>query len=165
MKLRSGFTLIELIMTVAIVGVLSTFIYGRIGGVLLQTQEVRAHVELEAIANAALLYFIDNNEFPPDEEYNIPTGFNEYLSSHDWPQGPWPGSVYDWDTYTGSNGKEVFQVSIRFCQVDTPEECVFPLEEWAENFDEYSSMYFCIEGICRAHEDMPNDHPGYCVNC
>jgi hypothetical protein len=57
------------------------------------------------------------------------------------------------------------QISIRFCPVGQPSQCVFPQQSWAANFDINSSVYYCVEGACRAHVNQPANHPGYCVNC
>ena len=107
------------------------------------------------------LYLITNRDYPTDVTRNVPSGLEQYLGGGTWPDGPYPGSVYDWDNRLSTEG--YIQISLRFCDVNG-ENCRFPTEPWANNFDVNSSMYWCFEGDCRAHPSQPLDHPGYCVN-
>ncbi|MFT6361524.1 MAG: hypothetical protein ACJAV6_000683 [Candidatus Paceibacteria bacterium] len=43
------------------------------------------------------LYLTENDDYPPDVSRNIPAELEEFLSSGDWSNGAYPGSVYDWD--------------------------------------------------------------------
>lgn len=163
---RAGFTLIELLLTISIIASLFLMSYGRVGGWLLFARETRARAELNEIATATHMWVLDEGgEWPEDADRSIPPGVEEYLGPGNWPDAPWPGSVYDWDTFMGSNGNPVYQISIRFCPLGQPGECLFPDEPWAENFDYHSSFYYCMRGKCRAHPGKPDSHPGYCVNC
>jgi hypothetical protein len=128
---------------------------------------VRAQQEFKSIHSSLEQYKSDNNgNFPEDADRNIPPGLEAYLAPGIWPDAPWPGSVYDWDNWIDPiTGDPIYQISIRFCPIGKPEQCNFPKESWAQNFDINSSVYYCIEGACRAHISRPLNHPAYCINC
>jgi hypothetical protein len=118
------------------------------------------------------MYKLDHGgEYPADANRDIPSGLEQYLAGGDvdnWPKAPWPGSVYDWDNWEDPDDSDlrIYQVSIRFCPAGGDiTTCKFPEEDWAANFDVNSSVYYCIEGNCRAHINEDIDYPGYCVNC
>lgn len=126
----------------------------------------RAKLEFRSLATAIHLYAEDHGGMPPDVARGLPPGLEAYLAGGHWPDAPWPGSVYDWDNWTDPvTGTPILQVSIRFCPLGQPTQCVFPNEEWATNFDHLSAVYYCFEGQCRSHMTRPIDHPGYCINC
>jgi hypothetical protein len=120
---------------------------------------------------ALWLYYDKYGAFPNDADRNIPPGLEEFLQDTDldnWPDGPWGGSVYDWDAWDDPDtpGARIYQISIRFCPVGGPiGACKFPDEDWAAGFGVNSSMYYCVSGACRAHNSEPIDYPGHCVNC
>jgi prepilin-type N-terminal cleavage/methylation domain-containing protein len=163
-----GFTLIELLLVIAIIAICVTIaIVWSLRGVR-EATSAKAKAELRAIAQAAQLYSYDNKGvFPADRNRDLPPGLEKYVTAGGkWPKAAWQGSVYDWDAWEDPVTKEkIYQVSIRFCPYGEPDECKFPNEPWAKNFDYYSSVYYCISGPCRSHIDKPKDHPGYCVNC
>jgi len=163
---RRAFTLTELLIVLAIITTLASFVFGRVDASLSGARLSRAKAELSQIAKATLQLVIEQNgTWPPDVDRDIPPGIQQFLGPGTWPNAPWPGSVYDWDAFTGSDGKPVSQISIRFCPLGQPTQCAFPREPWAESFDYYSSVYYCMQGICRAHPGQSDNHPGYCVNC
>ena len=108
----------------------------------------------------------NNGNYPDDVDRDLPSGVEQYLGAGQWPNAPWPGSIYDWDNWTDPvTGQKIYQISIRFCPLGQPDQCRFPDRPWAANFDYYSSAYWCILGPCRAHISKPINHPGYCLNC
>ena len=127
--------------------------------------------ETRAIATALELYANDHGSYHPDVSRDIPPGLEKYLgSSGDWPKAPWPGSIYDWDAWAPSDlaydpKQQVYQLSIRFCPFNQPLSCAFPNQPWAQNFDYYSAVYYCVSGPCRSHSSQPINYPGYCLNC
>lgn len=167
----SGFTIIELLIVISIIGILSALIYPVVSSAREAAYYARSQAELKQVANALELYANDHGgNYPPDANRDIPAGLEPYLSSGNWPRAPWPGSVYDWDAWGPSDlsydpKQQVYQISIRFCPAGAPEQCQFPKEPWAQNFDYYSAVYLCISGPCRAHSSQPVDHPSLCVNC
>lgn len=163
-----GFTLVELLVVISIIGILATLIFPQVIAARKAAYLARAKAELRNVAIAVERYSIDNGGYPLDVSRNLPSGLEQYLAPGNWPAAPWPGSVYDWDNWSPSALQyapktQTYQISIRFCSA--PGVCTFPNEPWAQNFDYYSAVYYCISGSCRAHSDMPPTHPSYCINC
>lgn len=184
MKLRSkntGFTIIEMLVVIVVIGILAALVMVRyVPDYKDRTYKNRGFAELQTFANATRLYVQKYNEYPDDVDRDVPAEIKEFIAgdegNDDWPNAPWPGSVFDYDNWQKDDnnngqieedlGEHIVQLSIRFCPLGGGiETCQFPNEEWAENFDQYSSAYYCLKGKCRAHVSKPIDHPGYCVNC
>lgn len=163
MKIKKGFTLVELLVVIIIIATLAGGLIIYLSRAREQAKYVRAKKELETIAAALESYLNDNEQYPADVNRGLPNGIEQYLPDNFWPQGPWQGSVYDWDNWN-INNDQIYQVSLRPCGNDAdPEDCptwpIFP------SFDKWSAIYYCIEGSCRAHASYPINHPGFCVNC
>lgn len=159
---NKGFTLIELLVVVAIIGILAVTIVAALSAARNKAYTARTLQEFRTFHQAMELYLNDAPTYPPDVDRNIPAGFEVYLGGGSWPDGPYPGSVYDWDNKLSTHG--YIQISLRFCDING-NNCDFPSENWADNFDDKSAMYWCFEGQCRSHPNEPINHPGYCVNC
>jgi len=154
----------EVLIAMSLIALLSTFVLFRIIDNYKKATLVRGKAELSQIASAAQQFIIDNNgALPGDVNRGLPSGIETYLGEGSWPEGPWPGSVYDWDVFPDKAEGPNYQVSIRFCPLSMPALCRFPDEPWAANFDYHSSAYLCIQGQCKAHPNQPADHPGYCL--
>jgi prepilin-type N-terminal cleavage/methylation domain-containing protein len=167
MKKNRGFTFLEILIVIAIIGILSTIVYVAIGKIKDKTYHSRADVELKTFAYALKMYASEHSgAYPADVDRDLPAGLENYLNvAPNWPDAPWPGSVYDWDNWM-INGQPVYQISIRFCPIGgTLAQCKFPNEAWAHNFGVDSAYYYCISGSCRAHQNEPLNYPGYCSNC
>jgi general secretion pathway protein G len=163
---RSGFTVLELLIVIAIIGILATITVIGFSYVRQAAYFARTKQELRAFHQALEIYLIDHEGiYPEDTNRNIPPGIEPYLGTGEWPKGAFPDSVFDYDHWTDpETGKDIVQISVRFCDING-NNCRFPHQPWAENFDSHSSIYLCIEGACRSHISRPLDHPGYCVNC
>ena len=171
LKINKGFTLIELLMVIAILGSLSSIILVSLGNARSSAALARTKLEFRSLATAIELYTEDyGGVMPADVNRGLPPGLETYLSSGNWPNAPWPGSVYDWDNWDnpdpGHTGEKIYQISVRFCPMGGPlSACRFPSDAWANNFGINSAVYYCIEGSCRSHVSEPIGYPGYCINC
>ena len=165
---EDGFTLVELLVVISIIGILTTLVFPLVSSARKAAYYTRAKAELRNIAVAVERYSIDIGGYPADVNRNLPPGLETYLAPGKWPEAPWPSSVYDWDNWAPGDlsyppNTQTYQISIRFCSA--PGVCTFPNEPWAANFDYYSAAYYCISGSCRSHSSKPTTHPGYCINC
>jgi len=162
-----GFTLIELLIVISIIGLLSSVVLVSLNGAREKAYYARAATETAELAKALDLYLMDYGYYPADSSRNLPNGLEAYLPSGNWPNGPWPGSIYDWENWDDPDnaGQKIYQISIRFCQAGDPTSCKFPNFPWAANFQVDSALYLCIEGACRSHISQPKTYPGKCINC
>jgi prepilin-type N-terminal cleavage/methylation domain-containing protein len=153
---QKGFTLIELIICIAIVAVLVTLLIIWINPPKMQERANYANTvsSLNQIAKAAQIYMATYGTLPLDANRDIPTEFMPYLGSGPWPDGPFAGSVYDWDNWTdqtcwdGSTG--IIQVTLR--QVNN-----------YKNKTDYT-LYYVIQGVGVPHCSNSATR-GECLNC
>lgn len=170
LKNGAGFTLLEILVVISILGLLSTMVFASLRNVQEKAFLSQGQAQVRQIVNALEFYLDDSGgDYPPDESRDIPPELVPYLGVGDWPDGPWPDSVYDWDNWVTGGGEQIYQISIRFCPSSgSPvSDCNFPNQEWVNKptpWNARSSAYYCIAGPCRAHIDDIN-HPGYCLNC
>lgn len=162
-----GFTLVELLISISIIGILASVVMPVINTVREDARMVRATSEFRSLETSLQNYLNDNDSYPPDTDRDIPPGLEDYLAPGIWPNAAWPDSVFDWENWEDPDdpSKRILQISVRFCPAGQLDECKFPDTEWAEDFDMHSSVYYCLQGACRSHIDRPESHPGYCVNC
>lgn len=165
---RHGFTIVELLIVIFVIGILAAIVIALYNGITQRAYDTRSQSEMSALTKAVQIFQAVNGRYPNDVSRGIPAEITPYIdgSSTNWPNAPWPGSIYDYDTFTGSDGNVVVQMSIRFCPMGEPlSACKFPNESWASGFNIDSSAYWCITGKCRAHPSQPDNYPGYCLNC
>lgn len=164
---NSGFTLVELLIVLSIIGLLLHYILPVLSSAKDKAYFVRAQAEFSSVHASLEQYLSSYGSFPPDANRDIPPGLEEFLAPGIWPDAAWPGSVFDWENWNDPDnpGEKIYQISVRFCPIGQPTKCRFPNNEWAEDFDIYSAVYYCIAGACRSHLSRPISHPGYCINC
>lgn len=167
-KVVAGFTILELLIVIAIIGLLSTTVLSSTRSARDKAFEVRGKKELLTIYEALQLYMTDRGgRMPPDVSRGLPPGLEDYLPSGEWPNAPWPGSVYDWDVWDDpSSATDIAQISVRFCPAGGAlSTCQFPNEPWAAGFGVNSAFYYCVQGACRSHIAEPISYPGKCASC
>ncbi|MBN1365089.1 MAG: type II secretion system major pseudopilin GspG [Syntrophaceae bacterium] len=124
---QAGFTLIELMVVIVILGVLAGLIIPRIMGRPDEARQAKAKIQMEALESALKLYKLDNGGYPttdqglkaliePPSIGNIPKNWRQdgYLEKAKVPKDPWgndfiyisPGSHGDFDlTCLGKDGE------------------------------------------------------------
>jgi general secretion pathway protein G len=121
-----GFTLIEIMVVIIILGILAVYIGPKIMGRPEEAKQVKAKVDISALETALKLYKLDNGVYPSTEQGlqalverpesgNIPTKWRDggYLEKGKVPKDPWknefiyisPGVHGDFDIISyGSDG-------------------------------------------------------------
>ena len=97
-----GFTLIELMVVIVILGILAGLIVPRIMGRPEQAKQVKAKIQIESLETALKLYKLDNGNYPDTQQGlqaliekpetgNIPPKWKEggYLEKGKLPKDPW----------------------------------------------------------------------------
>ena len=108
----SGFTLLELLVVVAIIGLLAAFVGPRLFGHIGQSQVTAAKAQIEALSHAVDAYRIDMGRFPDANEglqalVKAPADASHWHGPYlakDLPDDPW-GRPYLYKT-PGANGRE-----------------------------------------------------------
>lgn len=91
---RGGFTLIEVLLVVVIIGILAAVAVPRLGGRVQQSQISSARSSIAAIALAVDLYEVDNGQYPQSlrnliERGSEPNWNGPYLREARVPTDPW----------------------------------------------------------------------------
>lgn len=158
---EKGFTLIEILVVIVILGILSAGIFFAIRPLerIREAQLTRARVTLDRIGLALREYNVDSGGFYPDELEGVPEEVRTYISdANPLNEGPWPGSYYDYDNYTGlectdAEASGSIQVSIRNVPYRNP--------DGSSNW----TLYYVIEGKGTPNCIGADWNKGECVNC
>ncbi|HOU50860.1 MAG: type II secretion system major pseudopilin GspG [Smithella sp.] len=124
---QAGFTLIELMVVIIILGVLAGMIIPRVMGRPDEARQAKAKIQMESFDSALKLYKLDNGNYPTTEQGlkalveaptvgNLPKNWRQggYLEKGKVPKDPWgndfvylsPGSHGDYDlTCLGKDGE------------------------------------------------------------
>ena len=124
---QGGFTLIELMVVIIILGVLAGLIIPRVMGRPDEARQAKAKMQIESLESALKLYKLDNGSYPTTEQSmkalveaptvgNLPRNWRQggYLEKGRVPKDPWdnefvyvcPGSHGDFDlTSLGADGE------------------------------------------------------------
>lgn len=115
--MKRGFTLIEIIVVIMIIGILSTFVIVNVVNSKYRANHSRIVSDMESIAQSAKMYHSVNNIWPLDEFDDYPscsggatnlceyseTGLEEYLALK--PVSPCQGRLnYDYENWVDSSG-------------------------------------------------------------
>ncbi len=116
-----GFTLLELLVVLAILGLIATFAAPQVLKWLSGAKSDSARIQIEAVSSAIDLYRLEVGSYPPDLEALVtkPSGADRwdgpYLKKRTVPKDPWgrdyiyrnPGENGPYDLYTlGADGQE-----------------------------------------------------------
>ena len=95
---QAGFTLVEVIVVLSIMGLIMALVGPRVLGYLTDSKEKMARIQVETLSNAAELFFIDNGRYPLEPEglqalitgpSSLPTWRGPYLKGSTVPMDPW----------------------------------------------------------------------------
>lgn len=117
-----GFTLIELMIVVVIVGILATLLIPRIMDRPEEARRIKAKADIKSIESALKLYKLDNSNYPTTDQglqalitkpdtSPVPNKWRDggYLEAKEVPKDPW-GYPYYYSS-PGSDGKDYLIVS------------------------------------------------------
>lgn len=94
----AGFTLIEMLVVLAIMGLLVSLVAPRVLGILADSKVKTAHIQIESLKNALDLYFLDEGHYPTTSEglgaltvrpVDESTWNGPYLKGAALPRDPW----------------------------------------------------------------------------
>ncbi|MBL0406274.1 type II secretion system major pseudopilin GspG [Microvirga aerilata] len=95
---QAGFTLVEVIVVLSIMGLIMALVGPRVLGYLTDSKEKMARIQVETLSNATELFFIDNGRYPLEPEglqallaapASLPTWRGPYLKGTAVPADPW----------------------------------------------------------------------------
>ncbi len=110
-----GFTLIEILIVVAIIGILATIVMLSLGGAQARSKYARVVSDMTSIAKAVDLYQTQNNNvYPADVTAGVmPIELADYLST--WPKPPCSDIGYQYDYNLQSTGEAGLIYGYYFC--------------------------------------------------
>ncbi len=163
MQRFKGFTLVEVLVVITLLAIMSVLVIVILNPNqrIWRTQATEALAELKEMAKAVELYVVDYGSFPPDENEDIPAVISEYISfKSSWPEGPFPGSVYDYDNWADGRScidnsvEGTIQMTIRNVTRRNPDNS----DTWA--------WYVPIQGNGGPHCENINEYDkGECITC
>jgi general secretion pathway protein G len=113
-RLSAGFTLLELLVVVAIIGLLAAYVGPRYVAQLNKSEVTAARTQIEALARALESYRLDNGNYPPAEiglaalrarPNNQPRWNGPYLQK-DVPVDPWGNPYFYRLSNAASSGRD-----------------------------------------------------------
>jgi prepilin-type N-terminal cleavage/methylation domain-containing protein len=94
-RLRQGFTLIEILVVVVILGVMASVVIAQFTGVSDEAQRTAFITSGRTFVEAAQRYQIDYGSFPNGAPGQLPNGFGDYVTAHQWESVTPIGGLWD----------------------------------------------------------------------
>lgn len=113
-KIKKGFTIIEILVTIAIIGVLSTMVILALNNARVTSRDAKKVSDLSQISKALDLYYANNNSYPttltPGEPLVDPEGivYMESIPSNTKADGDCEEGDYVYNVPTGQNNPRVY---------------------------------------------------------
>ncbi len=104
-----GFTLLELLVTIGIVGILSAIAIPQYSTYRLRAKAAATAGELKNFSTAFYAYLTDNEDWPPDSHLILPAGMEAYITQRIWDEQTPLGGNYNWE---GPDGYPYAGISI-----------------------------------------------------
>lgn len=103
---RKGFTLIEILVVVAIIGILAGVVLVGLRGTGPQARDSRRAADLKQVQNGLELYYNKNNRYPAAADWTaLKTALTAgNLGIRNIPQDPTNNATYRYEYYTDANG-------------------------------------------------------------
>ena len=121
---ESGFTLVEMLVVITIIGLIMALVGPRVLNYLTDSKIKAAKIQIESFSNALELYYLDTGRYPPSSDgltalvrptTSIPGWNGPYLRGDRVPNDPWghpyvyrsPGQIGPYEIISlGSDGQE-----------------------------------------------------------
>lgn len=93
---RSGFSLVEIMIVVMIIGLLAAFSIPAFAKARLKTQITRVVNDLKTFGEAFDMYASFNGQYPVDTHNTLPPGMEEFIKQKNWDADAF-GGHYNWE--------------------------------------------------------------------
>lgn len=115
-----GFTLVEIMIVVVIIGILATLGLPAFQQIRMSSQNARFYQDVRVFASAAEMYMLEtgvdpftNNAFGDPATGQLPAGMEGYIKDSNFAGGTPLGGNYDFDNdYADANGNDFFGVGV-----------------------------------------------------
>jgi general secretion pathway protein G len=143
---NKGFTLLEILVVIVLLGILATIVLGSYISSLERSRDSRRKQDLAQVSHALELYYSENNSYPDKEDLNWGDSLtnNGILYMKQLPQDPSsPGYTYQYEV---SEDNQEFQL---YCCLENTQDPEY------DNYGSNSCGTSC-DGVCRYGISSPN---------
>ncbi len=131
---QSGFTLVEILVVVLILGILAAMVIVTIGGMSRDASQVAFISDLRTWQDASMLYINQVGKYPVDTSSGVfPTGMEDFIKPDQWERTTPIGGV--WDMENNDNGV-TFAVGVHFTNDAPPTQDDAYMTEIDSGFDD-----------------------------